>query len=49
MAPVVLSDNEGRRSGFDRRVFSYTGYIPERRSDRDRRSGLERRLKTRTP
>lgn len=43
-------DNGGRRSGIDRREFSYSGYIPERRviaerrSDSDRRSGLDRRL-----
>ncbi|MEE9117353.1 MAG: hypothetical protein V3U02_02000 [Calditrichia bacterium] len=28
-----------RRSGKDRRQFSYTAYIPERRSGKDRRSG----------
>jgi len=28
-----------RRSGKDRRQFFYTAYIPERRSDKDRRSG----------
>jgi len=28
-----------RRSGRDRRQFSYTAYIPERRSGKDRRSG----------
>jgi hypothetical protein len=27
-----------RRSGRDRRQFSYTAYIPERRSGKDRRS-----------
>jgi len=27
-----------RRSGKDRRQFSYTAYIPERRSGKDRRS-----------
>jgi len=49
MAPGVLSDNGGRRLGFDRRMFSYSGYIPERRSGRDRRNGPERRLKPRIP
>jgi hypothetical protein len=44
-----LRDNGGRRAGIDRRHFSYTGHIPERRrgDDRrkasDRRSGLDRR------
>ena len=44
-----LRDNGGRRSGIDRRYFSYSDHIPERRykSDRrctlDRRSGLDRR------
>jgi hypothetical protein len=40
----ALSDNGGRRSGIDRRQFSYTAYIPERRSGRERRSGFDRRL-----
>lgn len=45
----LISDNGGRRTGVDRRRFSYSDYIPERRSghDRriisDRRSGHERR------
>jgi len=30
-----------RRSGRDRRKFSYTAYIPERRSGKDRRSGKQ--------
>jgi hypothetical protein len=38
-----LRDNGGRRSGRDRRQFSYTGHIPERRSGHDRRIGLDRR------
>jgi hypothetical protein len=38
-----LRDNGGRRSGRDRRQFSYTGHIPERRSGHDRRNGLDRR------
>ena len=44
-----LRDNGGRRSGIDRRYFSYSNHIPERRNgnDRrivsDRRSGLDRR------
>lgn len=33
------STKEDRRSNVDRRRFSYTEYIPERRSDSDRRKG----------
>jgi len=36
-------DNGGRRSGIERRRFSYSDHIPERRSGRDRRSGKDRR------
>ena len=32
-----------RRKGNERRKFSYTIHLPERRSGTDRRSGLERR------
>jgi hypothetical protein len=44
-AKVVLfySDNGGRRSGVERRRFSYDAHIPERRSGPDRRSGVDRR------
>jgi hypothetical protein len=38
-----LPDNGGRRSGVDRRQFSYSTHIPERRAESDRRSGLDRR------
>ena len=38
-----LTNNGERRSGIDRRQFSYTDHIPERRAGEDRRSGLERR------
>lgn len=38
-----LSDTGGRRSGTDRRQFSYFSHIPERRCGQDRRSGLDRR------
>ena len=41
----LLPDNGGRRSGIERRIFSYDFHIPERRSDNERRSGLDRRLK----
>jgi hypothetical protein len=36
-------DNGGRRSGGDRRNYSYTLHIPERRSGKDRRNGEDRR------
>ena len=39
----VLMDNGGRRSGIDRRHFSYLAHVPERRSDQNRRSGKDRR------
>jgi hypothetical protein len=44
-SPTVkeLRDNGGRRSGIDRRQFSYSDHIPERRSSQERRSGLDRR------
>ncbi|MDY7034590.1 MAG: hypothetical protein SV375_00290 [Thermodesulfobacteriota bacterium] len=38
-----MSDNGGRRSGCDRRQFSYSDHIPERRVNDDRRSGMDRR------
>ena len=38
-----MGDNGGRRSGIDRRQFSYSEHIPERRDDKDRRSGIDRR------
>ena len=38
-----LRDNGGRRSGVDRRQFSYTDHIPERRAGEDRRSRADRR------
>ena len=45
---LKLRDNGGRRSGVERRCFSYTLYIPERRSSTDRRSGKDRRKTIRT-
>jgi hypothetical protein len=36
-------DNEGRRFLVDRRQFSYTMHVPERRSGIDRRGGEDRR------
>lgn len=39
----LLSDHGGRRSGVERRQFSYISHLPERRSGQDRRSGKDRR------
>lgn len=41
-----LIDNGGRRTGIKRRQFSYTNYVPNRRTEGDRRSGSERRNDT---
>ena len=38
-----IDDCGGRRSGIDRRTFSYSDYIPERRANNDRRDGEDRR------
>jgi len=46
MKPTLL-DNGRMRLGVDRRQFSYFTHIPERRSGKERRSGLDRRLKPR--
>jgi hypothetical protein len=43
MADAIVKDNGGTRSGFDRRQFTYTIFVPERRSRGDRRSGRDRR------
>jgi len=43
----TLHDNGGRRTGIDRRQFSYTAHFPERRSGKERRSGFDRRIKPR--
>ena len=40
---LVILDNGGRRSRGDRRNYSYTLHIPDRRSGKDRRSGTDRR------
>ena len=39
----ISTDNGGRRSGGDRRTYSYTLHVPERRSGTDRREGKDRR------
>jgi len=40
---VNCPDNGGRRKDSDRRQFTYTFHIPERRSGVDRRTGKDRR------
>ena len=40
---LTSTDNGGRRSGGDRRTYSYTMHVPERRSGGDRRKGKDRR------
>ena len=40
-----LTDHNERRSGIERRQFSYDMHIPERRSGKERRSDFDRRLK----
>jgi hypothetical protein len=39
----ISTDNGGRRSGGDRRIYSYTLHVPERRSGTERREGEDRR------
>jgi len=41
---MILIDNGGRRLGDDRRLYSYNEYLPERRSEKDRRSFPDRRI-----
>lgn len=40
---IKLRDNGGRRTGLDRRQFTYSGYLPERRTGLDRRQLADRR------
>jgi hypothetical protein len=40
---IMSEDNGGRRIGVDRRNFSYSLHIPERRSRDDRRAEVNRR------
>ena len=40
--------NRDRRLSIERRQFSYSGHIPERRSSKEKRSGRDRRRKLRT-
>jgi hypothetical protein len=46
--PSHKVDNGGRHSGLERRQFLYSGRIPEHRSGKERKSGIDRRLKPRT-
>jgi hypothetical protein len=39
----MLIDNGGRRTGGDRRNYSYSVHLPERRDPKDRRRGQDRR------
>jgi hypothetical protein len=43
MGNLAFVDSGERRSGRDRRTFSYTCYIPERRMGAERRNGQDRR------
>lgn len=43
VSEINIADNGGRRKNNDRRQFSYTFHIPERRSGIDRRAGEDRR------
>jgi len=45
--PLFDMENRDKRSGLDRRQFSYDTHIPERRSEKDRRNGLDGKLKSR--
>ena len=42
---LSIKDKEDRRSGVDRRIFSYDAHTPEHRSGRERRTGLDSRLR----
>lgn len=46
---INITDNGGRRKNSDRRNFSYTIHIPERRTNYDRRTGDDRRRDERLP
>ncbi len=43
LAWTKFADNGGRRLGVDRRQYSYTTHVPERRRGKDRRNGKDRR------
>lgn len=45
--PDRISPTGGRRSGIERREFSFTAHVPERRTGEDRRNSDDRRQKPR--
>lgn len=49
MSPVIHNKPTERRSGIDRRQFSYALHIPERRNREDRRRKLPKRLQEAVP
>ena len=40
---LKINDNDGTRSGRDRRKLAFIKYSPERRSGQERRNGMDRR------
>ncbi len=42
-----ITEKGGRRTGIERREFSFTAYVPERREGQDRREYEDRRQKPR--
>jgi hypothetical protein len=44
----ILHKNGNKRSDIDRRKISFDFHIPERRSGKERRSGFDRKLKTKS-
>ena len=40
MSKSIITENMDRRLGINRREFTYTAYLPERRSGKDRREEL---------
>lgn len=44
---TIMPDTADMRLGFDRRIFSYSDYRPERRFQEDRRSGCDQHPKQR--
>jgi hypothetical protein len=49
MSPVIHNKRTERRSGIDRRQFSYALHIPERRNRLDRRRKSPKRLQETMP
>ena len=47
ISPDRISPTGGRRSGIERREFSFTAHVPERRSGGDRRRSDDRRQQSR--